>query len=133
MRAIDCQENSSLIKFLGKVFLKILSLFGRGLSLGFVLFVALSALSLLNRGMDSFESTFKGTGVRQGPQFGTSGYSGIGAGLTPASYGVKRQPQTSGATSRFGKAQDTRDVIRESGYFVSSVESFTRSLSRFSK
>ena len=131
MRAIDYDQNSCLCKFLGKVFLKILSLFGRGMSLGFVLFVALSALSLLNRGMDSFESAFKRSGVTQGPQFGTSGYSGVG--LAPASYGVKRQPQTSGTTSRFGKAQDTRDVIRESGYFVSAAESFTRSLSRFSK
>lgn len=129
MRAIDYKESGCLCRFLGKVFLKILSLTGRGLSLGFVLFVALSALSLLSRGMDSFESAFKQSGLKQSPQFAASGHSGV----VSASYGVPGQSQTRLVSSGLGKPQNTRDVIRESGYFVSAAESFTRSLSRFSK
>ena len=65
MKSIEYEEDRSLnafFKVLVKgIFRQILMLFGRGLSLGFVLFLALSTLSLLNRGMDFFDHSSKGS------------------------------------------------------------------------
>ena len=133
MKAIEYQKDRSL-----KVFLKhlvkgiigqILMLFGKGLSLGFVLFLALSTLSLLNRGMDFLDSSSKksSAGLSQRQTFQTA------ASVSRLPYHVNSQPYSGGAYTRSGKTQETRDAIRESGYFVNAVESFMRSLSRFSK
>ena len=133
MKAIKYQEDRSLsvfVKGLVKgIFSVILMLFGKGLSLGFVLFLALSTLSLLNRGMDSLDSFSKksSAGLSQRQTFQTA---------APGSrlpYRAISQPYSGGANTRLNKTQDARDAIRESGYFVSSVESFMRSLGRFSK
>ncbi|HRK61703.1 MAG TPA: hypothetical protein PLY88_04045 [Candidatus Omnitrophota bacterium] len=132
MEAIEYEEKRSLNAFL-KVFVKgilqqILILFGRGLSLGFVLFLALSTLSLLNRGMDFLGISSNGSksgSVKQAQTFQSP--------VSVSAYRVNPQPYNSGAYTRSNKTQDTRDAIRESGYFVSSVESFVRALSRFSK
>jgi len=133
MKAIECKEGRSLIAFL-KVFVRgifsyILMLFGKGLSLGFVLFLALSTLSLLNRGMDSLSSSSKVSkaGLSQRQNFQTA------APVLGLPYRAASQPNSGGTFTRSNQAQNARDTIRESGYFVSSVESFVRSLSRFSK
>jgi len=133
MKAIEYKEDRSLIVFL-KVFVRgifshILMLFGKGLSLGFVLFLALSTLSLLNRGMDTLSSSSKGSkaGLSQRQKFQTA------APVLGLPYRAASQPNSGGTFTRSNQAQNARDTIRESGYFVSSVESFVRSLSRFSK
>jgi hypothetical protein len=133
MKSIEYEEDRSL-NLLFKVFVmgifrQILMLFGRGLSLGFVLFLALSTLSLLIRGMDFLDSSSKGNKAGQVKQQNFQAASQVSG--TP--YRVISQPYVSGAYTRSNKTQDTRDAIRESGYFVSSVESFMRSLARFSK
>lgn len=133
MKAIKYQEDRSLSVFLKGlvkgIFGVILMLFGKGLSLGFVLFLALSTLSLLNRGMDSLDSSSKSSkaGLSQRQTFQTV------APVSRLPYRVMPQPYSGGANTRLNKTQDARDAIRESGYFVSSVESFMRSLGRFSK
>ena len=133
MKAIKYQEDRSLslfLKLLVKgIFSQILMLFGKGLSLVFVLFLALSTLSLLNRGMDFLGSSSKKSSV------GLSQHQSFQAAVpvSGSPYRVTSQPYSCGANTRLNKTQDARDAIRESGYFVSSVESFMRSLSRFSK
>ncbi len=133
MKAIKYQEDRSLSMFLKVIvrgiFSQILMLFGKGLSLGFVLFLALSTLSLLNRGMDSLSSSSKGSkaGLSQRQNFQTA------APVLGLPYRAASQPYSGGTFTRSNQAQNARDTIRESGYFVSSVESFMRSLSRFSK
>ncbi len=133
MKAIKYQEDHCLCVFLKRlvkgIFSVILMLFGKGLSLGFVLFLALSTLSLLNRGMDSLDSSSKSSkaGLSQRQTFQTA------APVSRLPYRVMSQPYSGGANTRLNKTQDTRDAIRESGYFVSSAESFMRSLGRFSK
>ena len=133
MKAIENQNDRSLRVFVSGfvrgIFSHILMLFGKGLSLGFVLFLALSTLSLLNRGMDSLSSSSKGSkaGLSQRQNFQT---------LAPVSrlpYHVASQPDAGGVYTRSNQTRNARDTIRESGYFVSSVESFVRSLSRFAK
>lgn len=133
MKSIEYKEDRSLSMFLKVIvrgiFSQILMLFGKGLSLGFVLFLALSTLSLLNRGMDSLSSSSKGSkaGLSQRQNFQTA------APVLGLPYRVASQPNSGGTFTRSNQAQNARDTIRESGYFVSSVESFVRSLSRFSK
>ena len=133
MKAIENQEDRSLSMFL-KVFVRgifsqILMLFGKGLSFGFVLFLALSTLSLLNRGMDSLSSSSKGNnaGLSQRQNFQ------MAAPVSRLPYRAVSQPYSGGAYTRSNQGQNARDTIRESGYFVSSVESFMRSLGRFAK
>ena len=94
-----------------------------------MLFLALSTLSLLNRGMDSLGSSSKGSkaGLSQRQIFQPA------APVSRLPYRVISQPYSGGANTRLNKTQDARDAIRESGYFVSSVESFMRSLGRFAK
>ena len=133
MKSIEYEEDRSLnafFKVLVKgIFRQILMLFGRGLSLGFVLFLALSTLSLLNRGMDFLDHSSKGSKAGLVNQQSFQAASPISG----KSYRVISQPYVNGAYTRPNKTKDTRDAIRESGYFVSSVESFMRSLARFSK
>jgi len=132
MKAIEHQEGrylSMFLKVLKGIFSEILMLFGKGLSLGFLLFLALSTLSLLNRGMDSLDSSSKSSkaGLSQRQTFQPA------APVSGSPYSVISQPYSGGANTRSNKTRDARNAIRESGYFVSSVESFMRSLSRFSK
>lgn len=132
MKSIEYEDRSLNLFFkvlVMGIFRQILMLFGRGLSLGFVLFLALSTLSLLNRGMDFFDSSSKGSkaGLVKQQSFQAAPQ------VSGAPYRVAYQPYSSGAYTRSNKTQDARDTIRESGYFVGSVESFMRSLARFSK
>ena len=133
MKAIENQNDRSLRVFVSGfvrgIFSHILMLFGKGLSLGFVLFLALSTLSLLNRGMDSLSSSSKSSkaGLSQRQNFQ------IAVPVSRLPYRVASQPDAGGAYTRSNQTQNARDTIRESGYFVSSVESFMRSLGRFAK
>ena len=133
MKAIEYQEDRSLSVFLKVlvrgIFSQILMLFGKGLSLGLVLFLALSTLSLLNRGMDSLSSSSKGSkaGLSQRQNFQAP------ASVLGLPYHAASQPYSGGTLTRSNETRNARDTIRESGYFVSSVESFVRSLGRFSK
>lgn len=133
MKAIENQKDRSwrvfVSVFVRGIFSHILMLFGKGWSLGFVLFLALSTLSLLNRGMDSLSSSSKisKAGLSQRQNFQTT------APVLGMPYHAASQPNSGGTLPRSDQARNARDTIRESGYFVSSVESFVRSLGRFSK
>lgn len=133
MKAIENQKDRSwrvfVSVFVRGIFSHILMLFGKGLSLGFVLFLALSTLSLLNRGMDSLSSSSKisKAGLSQRQNFQTA------APVLGMPYHAASQSNSGGTLPRSDQARNARDTIRESGYFVSSVESFMRSLGRFAK
>jgi hypothetical protein len=103
----------------------------RGVSLGFVLFLALSTLSLLNLGADKIEASFKDVFVTKKVEAKSNPV------ITPARTTVRpvviyQKPPVVSTVSR-GSNGDLTKTIRESGYLVNAVESFTRSLGRFAQ
>ncbi len=115
--------------FFRKVFERVKVLFRRGLSFGLVLFVALSTLSILNRGTDSF-----------GEFLGLKKHGVAPADDTPRMLLVPRTSQ--GYTSAYSYrpptgsgrgTSSTRDTIRESSYFLNALQDFSNSLGRFEK
>jgi hypothetical protein len=103
----------------------------RGVILGFVLFLALSTLSLLNLGADKIEASFKDVFVTK------NGEAKSDPVITPARTTVRpvviyqKLPVISNGSR--GSNGDLTKTIRESGYLVNAVESFTRSLGRFAQ
>lgn len=119
------------VGFLKKLVLVVAGLMRKGLSWGIVLFVALFTLSFLNSGLDWLLDV-KDRQVVIRSQI-TSGSTGANSSV---SYYVPRSFVSSGAgnqgisSSRGLAAQDT---VRESRYWLGSLDEVMRTVSRFSR
>lgn len=97
----------------------------RGVSLGLVLFLALSTLSILNRGTDFLQSAMANS-VKSG--HGASRNLVIPRRVTvPASVYAVRTPRAS------VPQESARETLRETGYFLNELKHFTQTLARFGK
>jgi len=116
---------------LRKVFERVKVLVRRGLSLGLVLFLALSTLSMMNRGVDSIGSFL---GLKKQERVAAPAFDSPRVLMVPrASQGYASaysyRPPTGGGRG----TSNTRDTIRESSYFLNALRDFSNSLGRFAK
>jgi hypothetical protein len=101
------------------------ALFSTGISLGLVLFVALTTVSVLNRGSDLVGTAWKRNWDRK---------ESVQRDLTIPKVQRPIPLQTFRSTVVMSrKPESSRDTIRESSYFLDDLNRFFQSLARFAK
>lgn len=137
MKLLETSEPRSCGRSFGsvlkEVFLELASWIRKGLSLGVMLFLAFTTLSFLNRGAGYLEASLVKPSVTKQPEtvvpLVARGNVNVGrAAVGPISGRVIRP-----VVSETYSPRNTRDALRESGYLVSELESFTRTLARFGR
>jgi len=99
----------------------------RGVGLGIVLFLALFTFSILSHGAGYLESSLRSSLLEDGKQKDARSYRVSG----PVSGPVAMNSSRSSVPVKQG--QDMTRTIRESGYFLNSLDYFTRSLAKLGK
>ena len=128
--------NQSIKAVVSVFFGEVVSLVRKGISLGVVLFLALATLSVLNRSADFLKDSSK-TRNDQSILRGVSYGSGSAVSQGPRNLLVPRYvsvvPAVSFRQERHSAPTNARDTLRESGYFVSDLDRFSRTLSQFGR
>jgi hypothetical protein len=129
MKVLVTNEPRRIVPYLKGVIMGMLKetalLVRRGLSLGVVLFLALSTLSTLNRGADYLEASVKNSTKLSH--------------VAPRSLTVPKRVTGSWSAYAFRPAVraeaglDAVKTLRESSYFLSTLRDFTRSLMRLGR
>jgi len=135
MKTIDVSRSRNMIKDIRCSLAGMIAGIGvsirRGMSLGFVFFLALSTLSLLNLGADKLEASFKDVFTTTKSEVRSNlVVSPRVAMVRPAV--IYKKPTTI-ANGNHVAPRDVTKTIRESGYLLNAIESFTRSLGRFAQ
>ena len=121
-------------EFLKGLFLDVAFWIKKGLGFGVMLFLAFTTLSFLNRGAGYLEASLEKPAVMKQaeaavPLFSRGNVNVRRAVVGPVS-GVVFQPALKAVAY---SPKSTRDTLRDSGYLVSELESFTRTLARFGR
>jgi len=96
----------------------------RGVGLGVVLFLALSTFSILNHGAGCLEAFLKGSLAQKDEQKEARSYT-VSRPVSGLAAARSQSPVKQG--------QDMTKTIRESGYFLGSLDYFIRSLAKVGK
>ncbi len=124
----------SLKGILKESFSELVFLVRRGLSLGVMLFLALTTLSFLNRGTGYLEASSKKLAAET--QSGSITPSVPRNLVIPRHAGAIPHPayafQPAFAVST-ASPKNARETLRESGYLVSEIDQFAKSLARFGR
>jgi len=99
----------------------------KGVGLGVVLFLALSTFSFLNHGAGFLEASLKSSLSQKEEQKDSRSYTVS----RPVSSSVA--VNSSRSETPVKQSQDMTRTIRESGYFLNSLDYFTRSLAKMAK
>lgn len=136
MKTIDVSQSRNMIQSIRCNLAGMIAGLGisiqRGVSLGFVLFLALSTLSLLNLGADKLEASFKDVFVVTKTKASNPVVASRSVNVRPVVIYQKPQVQMIATENRV-PPRDVSKTIRESGYLLNAIESFTRSLGRFAQ
>lgn len=121
-------------KFLKGLFLEFTSWIRKGLSLGVMLFLAFTTLSFLNRGVGYLEGSLEKPVIAKQPEAVAPPVSRGNVNVSRAVVDpVSRYVAQPVVVRETYSPRSTRDALRDTGYLVNELESFTRTLARFGR
>ncbi len=126
MKVVEGKSSFSGSECVGQFFEEIRMLVLKGISLGLVLFLALTTLSFLNFSVDSFQDAVK-------KQVKVQNLGSPRQLMIPRRVAVRTPVYAAYSTGVSRQSYSPRETVRESSYFLNEVQYLMSTLGRFGK